>query len=90
MGVSVYASMTVVASLAAAGLFTLARYRSLLRLLIGFELLAAAAASSLVLVAGSLGFYATVVILDTLAAALFAAASYRAAKDKEVSDVDQL
>jgi len=85
-----YAYTITIGSLAAAGIYNLARYKSLLRLLIGFEMLAAAAASSLVLWAGSIGFYAVIVVLDTLSASLFAAAAYIASREKKTADVDEV
>ena len=78
-----------VAALLASGVAMAVWYRSPLRILVGLELAASGAAAGLVLWAGSLGFYAAVVVVDTALAAVFAAAAYHALRGVEEGDVDR-
>ena len=78
-----------IAVLLASGIAMVARYRTPLRILVGLELAASGAAAGLVFWAGSLGFYAAVVVMDTAIAALFAAAAYHALRAVEEADVDK-
>ncbi len=87
--VEAYPFTIAIASLAAAGVYTLARYRSLFRMLVGFEMLAAAAAAAIILWAGSIGFYAAVVVLDTVSAAVFASIAYNVAKEHGIVSADE-
>ena len=89
MEASMFYSFTI-AAIAAAGLYMITRYSSFLRVLVGLELVAAAAAASLVLWGGSLGLFVFMLVVDTGAIALAAALVLRASRRRGARSIDEL
>ena len=79
----------VVAAIAAAGIYMVPRYSSPLRIVIGLELLAGAAAAALVFWGGTLGLYLYMVGVDTAMMALAAAVVMHVTRRLRLKNVDE-
>ncbi len=79
---------TVIGVLIGAGLVTLTRYSSFLRILIGIELVSGAATASIVLVGGDIGLYVFLALIETVMAGIAAAIAFSASRRRGVMSID--
>lgn len=72
-----------------AGLITLTRYNSFLRVLIGIELISGSATASIILIGGDTGFYVFLVLLETIMAGMAAAVAFSSARRRGATNIDE-